>query len=78
LRWLLATPEFHHWHHSSEDEAVDKNYAGFLPIYDVIFGTAHLPDHISTRYGTRSDTVPEGYVAQFLYPFRRSAKDTRS
>ncbi|MFK7886651.1 MAG: sterol desaturase family protein [Gammaproteobacteria bacterium] len=77
LRWVLATPEFHHWHHSSEDEAVDKNYAGFLPIYDVIFGTAHLPDHIATRYGTRSDTVPEGYLAQFLYPFQRTTKDTK-
>ncbi len=76
LRWLIATPEFHHWHHSSEDEAVDKNYAGFLPIYDVIFGTAHMPDHVSTRYGTRSDDVPDGYVAQFMFPFRVTSKST--
>ncbi|MDF1782298.1 MAG: sterol desaturase family protein [Alcanivoracaceae bacterium] len=72
LRWLLATPEFHHWHHSSEDDAVDKNYAGFLPIYDVLFRTCYLPAHVATRFGTRASTrVPEGIVAQFMFPFKR-------
>ncbi|MDC0663559.1 sterol desaturase family protein [Marinobacter sp. SS21] len=70
LRWLIATPEFHHWHHSSEDAAVDKNYAGFLPVYDVLFGTTYLPTTTASRYGTRSNDVPEGIVGQFLYPFR--------
>ncbi len=70
LRWLIATPEFHHWHHSSEDAAVDRNYAGFLPIYDVLFGTTYMPSTLANRYGTRSNDVPEGIVGQFLYPFR--------
>ncbi|ROQ19195.1 sterol desaturase family protein [Gallaecimonas pentaromativorans] len=70
LRWLLATPEYHHWHHSSEDEAIDKNYAGFLPIYDVLFGTVFMPKHLASRYGTVSDNIPDGIVGQFLYPFR--------
>ena len=74
LRWLIATPEFHHWHHSSEDEALDRNYAGFLPLYDLLFGTCHMPAHTASRFGTRSSTqVPEGVVAQFLFPFRRQA-----
>lgn len=72
LRWVVATPEFHHWHHSSENEAVDRNYAGFLPIYDVIFRTCHMPAHVASRYGTRASTrVPHGMVDQFLFPFRR-------
>ncbi|SFL95064.1 sterol desaturase family protein [Marinobacter zhejiangensis] len=71
LRWILATPEFHHWHHSSEDEAVDKNYAGFLPVYDVLFRTSYMPSTVASRYGTRSNDVPEGLVGQFLYPFRQ-------
>ncbi|HEY9842127.1 MAG TPA: sterol desaturase family protein, partial [Candidatus Obscuribacterales bacterium] len=50
-RWLIATPEFHHWHHSSEAAAIDKNYAAFLPIYDVIFKTAYLPDTLAQKFG---------------------------
>lgn len=69
LRWLLATPEFHHWHHSSEQAAIDKNYAGFLPVYDVMFRTSYLPDLDAKTYGTVSDPVPEGMWGQFLYPF---------
>lgn len=70
LRWLLATPEFHHWHHSSEEMAIDKNYAGFLPIYDVLFGTVLMPKTLASRYGTVSDHIPDGIVGQFLYPFK--------
>ncbi|WP_336366077.1 sterol desaturase family protein [Marinobacter sp. C2H3] len=70
LRWLLATPEYHHWHHSSEPAAIDKNYAGFLPIYDVLFRTVYLPSHLASRYGTVSNDIPEGMMGQFWYPFR--------
>ena len=71
LRWLIATPEFHHWHHSSEAPAIDKNYAAFLPVYDWLFRTSYLPDTDAKRYGTVAGDVPEGMWGQFLYPFRR-------
>lgn len=71
LRWVIATPEFHHWHHTSQDEGVDINYAGFLPVYDKLFGTAYLPAHLPERYSTRGAPLPEGFVGQFLYPFRQ-------
>jgi sterol desaturase/sphingolipid hydroxylase (fatty acid hydroxylase superfamily) len=32
LSWLIASPEFHHWHHTNRREAYDKNFAGQLPI----------------------------------------------
>lgn len=70
LRWVLATPEFHHWHHSSQAEAIDRNYAAFLPFYDWLFRTAYLPAHLPTRYSTVSAPPPEGFRAQFMYPFR--------
>jgi lathosterol oxidase len=34
LRWVLATPQFHHWHHAAEREAIDKNFAVHLPVLD--------------------------------------------
>ncbi|MGK2855721.1 MAG: sterol desaturase family protein [Thermoanaerobaculia bacterium] len=71
LRHLLATPEFHHWHHAAEEAAVDKNFAVLLPLLDRIFGTAHLPGRWPSRYGTIGDDVPEGWAAQLAYPFKR-------
>jgi lathosterol oxidase len=74
LRWLLATPQFHHWHHGAEREAVDKNFAVHLPVLDLMFGTFYLPDERwPSSYGLSSaETVPTGYAGQFLHPFAPS------
>jgi sterol desaturase/sphingolipid hydroxylase (fatty acid hydroxylase superfamily) len=71
LRWLLVSPEFHHWHHSAEREAYDRNYASLVASWDVLFGTVHLPrGRQPLRYGT-DERVPAGWVGRFFYPFRR-------
>jgi sterol desaturase/sphingolipid hydroxylase (fatty acid hydroxylase superfamily) len=44
LEKLVASPRFHHWHHSKE-EHINRNYAAMLPIMDRVFGTLHLPRH---------------------------------
>jgi lathosterol oxidase len=68
---LLAMPEFHHWHHSAEPEAVDKNFAVHLPVIDWLFGTYYCPkDRWPAAYGIAGDPVPEGYLPQFTLPFR--------
>lgn len=28
LRWVLVSPDFHHWHHAEQREAYDRNFAG--------------------------------------------------
>ena len=71
LRWLIATPEYHHWHHTSDEEGLDKNFAGFLPLWDLVFRTAHQPDHWPKKYGTVKFQPPESYLGQLTYPFRR-------
>jgi len=71
LRWVLVSPEFHHWHHSAEREAFDRNYASVIVGWDVLFGTVHLPaGRLPGDYGV-ADPVPAGYVARLLYPFTR-------
>ena len=72
LRWLLATPAFHHWHHAAEAAAVNKNFSVHTPIWDKLFGSYYLPDHWPGEYGLcwHSD-VPVGWLRQFVYPFRR-------
>lgn len=76
LRWLLSTPQYHHWHHSSDEEGIDKNFASFLPLWDLLFGTAHQPDHWPMNYGTVNFQPPEDYLGQLVYPFRRRGKAT--
>lgn len=72
VRRVLATPGFHHWHHSAEREAIDKNFAVHTPIWDILFGTYYLPDRWPSAYGlcTHRD-VPARWVTQLMYPFRK-------
>ncbi|HET6182138.1 MAG TPA: sterol desaturase family protein [Acetobacteraceae bacterium] len=68
LEWLLATPPFHHWHHTLA-EPRDRNFASMLPCWDWLFGTHYLPRHWPSSYGT--DTVlPDSLAGQLIHPFR--------
>jgi len=69
VRWVVNTPEWHHWHHAIDPDARDKNFG--LPVVDKIFGTAYLPkDRRPTGFGV-DDAVPQdGYLRQLAYPFR--------
>jgi sterol desaturase/sphingolipid hydroxylase (fatty acid hydroxylase superfamily) len=70
LRWLIVSPEFHHWHHSAEREAHDRNYASLVAWWDVLFGTVFLPrGRRPLRYGIE-ERIPAGWVGRFLHPFR--------
>ena len=51
LRWVVASPAWHRWHHAVEPEAIDKNYAGLFPFYDRIFKTAYFPKRAPTVFG---------------------------
>jgi sterol desaturase/sphingolipid hydroxylase (fatty acid hydroxylase superfamily) len=70
LRWLLVSPEFHHWHHSAERDAYDRNYASLVASWDVLFGTVYLPaGRQPLRYGIE-EAVPAGWIGRFFHPFR--------
>ena len=68
LKWLVATPEFHHWHHANDKAAIDKNLAGQVSLWDVVFGTAYMPGPLPEKYGV-NDAVPRDYLSQLAYPF---------
>lgn len=76
VRHVVATPAFHHWHHSADEEAIDRNFAVHTPMWDLLFGTYHLPDRWPTRYGIHGRPVPAGWWRQLVQPFRR-ARDQR-
>jgi len=72
LRRLFVSPDFHHWHHSADRAAHDKNFASLLACWDVMFGTLHLPDARPTRYGV-DEAVPWSWSGRMLHPFHRTA-----
>ena len=60
LRYVIVTPNFHHWHHSQDDEAIDKNYVAHLPVIDWLFGTFYMPKGRQPADFGVSDPVPVG------------------
>jgi sterol desaturase/sphingolipid hydroxylase (fatty acid hydroxylase superfamily) len=71
VRWLINTPEWHHWHHSVDTEARDKNFG--LPVVDLLFGTAYMPrDRRPAGFGTDTPVPDTGYLRHLVYPFSMS------
>jgi len=72
LRYVLAGPVFHRWHHTAAEVGGEKNYAATFPILDVIFGTFYMPPaRLPADYGIADKSFPASFGEQMLYPFRR-------
>jgi sterol desaturase/sphingolipid hydroxylase (fatty acid hydroxylase superfamily) len=72
LRYIFVTPQFHHWHHSSDEVAIDRNYAAYFSFIDYLFGTAVTGEkEWPVAYGVKGDYVPDGMLKQQLFPFTR-------
>lgn len=77
LRYVIASPLFHRWHHTSEEEGLDKNFAGLLPIWDLLFGTWHMPQgKYPQKFGIVGNDMPESLWGQMMYPFRVNRSPT--
>lgn len=68
LEWLIATPAFHHWHHSRV-EHTNRNYAAMLPVLDRLFGTLYLPARWPASYGIEA-VLPATLGGQWIEPLR--------
>ena len=74
LQYILVTPKFHHWHHSSQKPAIDTNYSAHTPLFDMLFRTYHMPkNHWPSHYGT-VPRLPRKFLKQIIYPFIRNKK----
>ncbi|CAN1212663.1 sterol desaturase family protein [Tumidithrix helvetica PCC 7403] len=70
LKWLIATPQFHHWHHDDSPKLYNKNFAAQFPFIDLLFGTLYMPkDRMPDRYGLKIP-VPTNYFKQLVFPFK--------
>jgi sterol desaturase/sphingolipid hydroxylase (fatty acid hydroxylase superfamily) len=70
LKWIIATPEFHSWHHDRYPQKRAQNLAVQLPILDYIFGTLYMPKNEQPKqYGTKLNTTTN-YFNHLIYPFK--------
>lgn len=75
---FIVTPRFHHWHHGSEKEAIDVNYAIHFPLLDWLFGTHLQADKRWPAHYGIVGLMPRGYIPQFLYPFRKETEEEKA
>lgn len=69
--WLISTPQNHRIHHSRLGEHIDKNFAAFFPVWDVLFGTYYAPKKdeyppVGLAGGERVTTIWQALVLPFL------------
>ena len=79
IKWLekyMVFPRYHHWHHSSQKEAIDKNFAIHFPWIDRIFGTYYFPDEWPERYGLENEEIPRTFIEQTVAPFYKNNVST--
>ncbi len=70
LHRIIATPDFHHWHHANEPASIHTNYAAFLPIWDQLFGTYRVPkDRQPSLYGI-DEPHPTSFVGLLTTPLK--------
>ena len=71
FKYVFVSPVYHHWHHSTDAKAVDKNFAGALVVWDWLFGTMYLPaDRRPREFGVLGGRMPAGLVGLLAHPFR--------
>lgn len=76
LKYIFATPQYHHWHHCKDSEHYGKNFATIFPFIDKAFGTYYLPGDVWPEdTGLLETNFPKGYIKQAVYPFTKSPFD---
>lgn len=77
LKYIIATPQYHHWHHCKDPKFYGKNFATVFPFIDKFFGTYFLPGNVWPEdTGLLEANFPKGYVKQAIYPFTKSPFDS--
>ncbi len=68
--YLFASPVFHRWHHTTQKEGLDKNFAPTFPLLDIMFGTYYMPKgKLPEQYGITGVDMPESFSKQIIWPF---------
>lgn len=78
-KYVFVTPQYHHWHHSANREAFDKNFAIHFPFIDMLFGTYYpIGETWPEKTGLGETKFPKGFVRQFVFPFIKNPANDNS
>ena len=72
LKYVIATPVFHRWHHTLPHEGGNKNFAPTFPFIDMAFGTFYMPKGKLPEVFGVTDPMPQDFLGQMAYPFKRA------
>jgi sterol desaturase/sphingolipid hydroxylase (fatty acid hydroxylase superfamily) len=68
--WFM-NPQYHRIHHSIEPQHIDKNFADLFPFWDVLFGTAVLPQPSEfPKTGLIEGNKPKSLFEGLIWPLR--------
>ena len=71
LKYVIATPVFHRWHHTHLDQGGNSNFAPTFSLWDWLFGTFYMPEGKQPMvFGQDDPLLPEGYFKQLVYPLK--------
>jgi sterol desaturase/sphingolipid hydroxylase (fatty acid hydroxylase superfamily) len=71
LKYLVATPVFHRWHHTPLEQGGNTNFGSLFALWDVLFGTFYMPENkLPARYGIDEPDYPQGFFGQLVHPFQ--------
>lgn len=77
LRYILASPHFHRWHHATDKKAYDKNFCAMFSFLDIIFGTYYHPETLPGAYGlspAEQKQVPKKLAPHVWQPIKKDMK----
>jgi sterol desaturase/sphingolipid hydroxylase (fatty acid hydroxylase superfamily) len=74
FKYIFASPVFHRWHHTAQEEGMNKNFAPTFPLLDIVFGTFYMPEgKLPEHYGVPGSNIPTDFIGQITWPFKNKA-----
>ncbi len=71
LKYVVATPVFHRWHHTQPEDAGNANFGSLFSCWDLLFGTFAMPaGRLPARYGVDEPDYPQSFFEQLARPFQ--------
>lgn len=74
FRHVVTSPVYHRWHHSKDPAAIDKNFASFLPLWDIVFGTHYMPSDRKPQDFGIHEPVEHSVLGLLKHPFKPTSK----
>jgi sterol desaturase/sphingolipid hydroxylase (fatty acid hydroxylase superfamily) len=68
LTKVFVGPSVHRVHHSKDKKEYNSNFAQIFPLFDILFGTFHLPPKKKIITGIASSKSPKSQIKTMLWP----------